>query len=48
MLMMEAYRRAGARCEVRVIPGRGHVMAFLLSGDEVEAAIDFLDREMKR
>ena len=48
MLMMEAYRRAGARYEVRVIPGRGHVMAFLLSGDEVEAAIDFLDREMKR
>lgn len=48
LLMMEAYRRAGAHYEVRVIPGKGHIMAFLVSEKEVEAAIDFLDRQMKR
>lgn len=33
--------------EIRWIPGKGHISAFLMPGGAVDAAIDFLDRYLK-
>lgn len=46
-LMADAYRHAGKRAEVRWMPGRGHIAAFVFSREVVDEAIDFLDREVK-
>jgi len=46
LLMEWVYQRAGAKCELQWLPGRGHVGGFL-SGSTVDEAIDFLDRELK-
>lgn len=48
LLMMETYRKAGARCEVRVLPRLGHISTFLFSSKEVDEAIGFLDGVLKR
>lgn len=47
LLMREVYRRAGIRCETRVLWGRGHISAFLFSNDEVDEAVGFLDGILK-
>lgn len=48
LLMIDSYRKAGARYEKRVVPRLGHITTFLFSRREVGEAIDFLDRELKR
>ena len=42
-----ALDRAGVRNELYLTRGLGHITAFLLDGPAVEAAIDFLDRELQ-
>ncbi|WP_428311635.1 alpha/beta hydrolase fold domain-containing protein [Hydrocarboniphaga sp.] len=38
---------AGVPCELFVLRGRGHILAFLTDGPAVEAAIGFLDRHLR-
>ena len=47
LLMEQTCRREGASYELHWLHGHGHVGAFLFSGQVVDKAIDFLDREMK-
>lgn len=47
LLMIDSYRKAGARYEVQTINGLGHISAFLFSNHQVDQAIDFLDRTVK-
>ncbi|RYD27155.1 MAG: alpha/beta hydrolase [Verrucomicrobiaceae bacterium] len=46
--MTAALDEKGVRHEVLLIPGRGHIGAFLLPGNSVGEAIGFLDRETHR
>ncbi|RYD20453.1 MAG: alpha/beta hydrolase [Verrucomicrobiaceae bacterium] len=46
--MVGAMEKKGVRHEVLWIPGRGHIAAFLLPGESVDRAIDFIDRETHR
>lgn len=46
--MMKALDKKGVRHEMLWIPKRGHISGFLLPGDSVDQAIDFLDRETQR
>ncbi|MDB5972294.1 MAG: Acetyl esterase/lipase [Hydrocarboniphaga sp.] len=39
---------AGVPCELFVLRGRGHILAFLSDGPAVEAGIEFLDRYLRR
>lgn len=44
----KALQAAGVPTELYVLRGRGHIGAFLTDGGAVEAAIDFLDRYLRR
>jgi acetyl esterase/lipase len=39
---------AGVPCELFVLRGRGHILAFLSDGAAVDAALEFLDRYLRR
>jgi acetyl esterase/lipase len=44
----KALQAAGVPTELYVLRGRGHIGAFLTDGSAVDAAIDFLDRYLRR
>jgi acetyl esterase/lipase len=46
-MMKEALDAAGTRNELYLIPGAGHLGAFVAGGDAEDRAIDFLDRVMR-
>jgi acetyl esterase/lipase len=46
--MTAALEKKDVRHEVLWIPGRGHIAAFLLPGNSVDEAINFIDRETHR
>ncbi len=45
--MIHALEKNGVRHETYWLEGRDHIAAFLLPGGSVDAALDFLDREMR-
>lgn len=47
LAMIAELEKNRVRHEVYWINGRGHIAAFLLPGGSVDAAIDFMDREMR-
>ncbi|RYD33698.1 MAG: alpha/beta hydrolase, partial [Verrucomicrobiaceae bacterium] len=48
LAMMEALEEKKVPHQIQWIPGRGHIGAFLIPGDSVDRAIDFLDQETHR
>lgn len=45
--MQAEYQRHGVKNEIRWLPGRSHLTAFVFSGSAVDDAIRFLDRTLK-